>query len=171
MNKICSSSDPDSRSVRIKGYTLVELMIVVAIIAFLSMITMPSFIRFLAKAKRAEAYMNLSAIYKAQKAYWAEHHVYSKVLSGPDGIGWKPEGSFNYSYGFADGNEGQHYFIGKLGAPAAALKDSTITNNSFLIVAAADIDGDDKGRGDGKGLDILAVKDTGEIVILQDDLA
>ncbi len=42
------------------GFTLVELMVVVAIIGFLAMIAVPNFMRFLAKAKRAEAYMNLS---------------------------------------------------------------------------------------------------------------
>ena len=35
-----------------EGFTLVELMIVVAIIAFLAMVSVPSFTRFLAKAKR-----------------------------------------------------------------------------------------------------------------------
>ena len=56
-----------------KGFTLIELMIVVAIIAFLSMVAVPSFMRFLAKSKRAEAYVNLHSIYAAQKAFWAEN--------------------------------------------------------------------------------------------------
>ena len=146
------------------GYTMIELMIVVAIIAFLSMVAMPSFMRFLAKAKRAEAYMNLSALYKAQKVYWVEHHKYSNVLSGPESVGWKPEGAHYYTYGFAQGTEGQHYFSGKLGTPASALKDSKVTGDTFLIAAAGDIDGDGKP-------DVLAVKETGEIMVLEDDLA
>ena len=75
-----------------RGFTLIELMIVVAIIAFLSMVAIPSFMRFLSKAKRAEAYMNLGSIYVAQKAHWAEKGSYSINLSGKDGVGWQPEG-------------------------------------------------------------------------------
>lgn len=154
------------------GFTLIELMIVVAIIAFLSMISIPSFMRYLAKAKRAEAYMNLSTIYAAEKMYWAEHGHYTNKLSGAGGAGWKPEGyagggaqeRFHYSYGFSDGVEGEHHFTGKLCAAASDLKLAKADANSFLAIAAADIDGDGK-------LDIIGINDKHEIVILQDDLA
>src|SRR5207244_4018945 len=103
------------------GFSLMELMVTVAIMALLAVIAMPNFMRFLAKAKRAEAYANLHAIYAAQKAYWVEHGTYSPVLLGKGGVGWKPEGysgggekeNFYYTYGFP-GAEGQHYFTGKL---------------------------------------------------------
>ena len=49
------------------GFSLIELMVVVAIMAFLAMIAVPNFNRFLAKAKRAEAYMNLNSIYVTEK--------------------------------------------------------------------------------------------------------
>src|SRR5215468_4105848 len=97
------------------GFSLIELMVVVAIMAFLAMIAVPNFNRFLAKAKRAEAYMNLNSIYAAEKAYFAEQGTYSDVLMGEGGIGWKPEGKTHYSYGFS-GAEGRNNFIGKSGA-------------------------------------------------------
>src|SRR5690348_1259039 len=104
------------------GHTLIEVMVVIAIIAFLAMLAMPSFMRFLAKAKRSEAYMNLGSLYIAQKAYWAEHGTYTTNLNGPNGAGWKPEGytsggaqeRFHYTYGFAGGKEGESVFTGKL---------------------------------------------------------
>ena len=71
------------------GYTLIELMIVIAIIAFLAMIAVPTFMTFLAKAKRTEAYMNLNALATAEKVYWAEHGSYTTDLTA---LGWKPEG-------------------------------------------------------------------------------
>ena len=37
--------------------------------------------KYLAKAKRAEAYMQLSSIYAAQKAYWAENGKYATQLA------------------------------------------------------------------------------------------
>jgi len=154
-----------------RGFTLIELMIVVAIIAFLAVVSVPSFMRFLHKAKRAEVYMNLSSIYAAQKAYWAEHGRYSDTLDGQGGIGWKPDGykgggageKFYYTYGFSSGSEGKNYFTGKLGASAGSLAMSRADGQSFIAVAAGDIDGDGK-------LDIITVDEFNNITIVQDDL-
>lgn len=146
------------------GFSLIELMVVVAIIAFLSMIAMPSFMRFLAKTKRAEAYMNLSNLYTAQMMYKQEHNTFGTMLNGPEGIGWRPSINALYTYGFSGGSEGQHFFTGTSKIPASALKDAHANKDSFMIIAAGDIDGD--------GIpDILGVKETGEIIILNDDLA
>ena len=154
-----------------KGFSLIELMIVVAIMAFLAMIAVPNFMRFLAKAKRAEAYMNLSSIYAAEKAYFAEHGKYSSVLSGQGGIGWKPEGyngggkneKFYYTYGFA-GAEGSHNFSGKLDGGQEGLSRSKADGQSFIAVASGDIDGDGVA-------DIITVDQNNNITIVQDDLA
>lgn len=155
-----------------RGFTLIELMIVVAIVAFLSMISIPNFLRFLAKAKRAEVYMNLGAIYVAQKAYWAEHGTYASALQGKDGIGWIPEGykgggakeKFYYTYGFAQGQEGTHHVTGKLGTPASSLQGTNASKDSFVASAAGDIDGDGEP-------DVLTVNEVNDIKIVQDDLA
>jgi prepilin-type N-terminal cleavage/methylation domain-containing protein len=155
-----------------QGFTIIELMIVVAIVGFLSMISVPSFLRFLSKAKRAEAYMNLGSLYVAQKTHWAEHGAYSSMLSGKDGVGWKPEGysgggskeKFNYTYGFNQGQEGQHFFTGKLGASQASLGSTKADQSEFIIAASGDIDGD--------GVDdLLTVNQHNDIRIINDDLA
>ncbi len=52
------------------GFTLLELMVVVAIIAFLSMISIPSIMGIFSKAKRTESYMNLKSLYMAEKSYF-----------------------------------------------------------------------------------------------------
>jgi prepilin-type N-terminal cleavage/methylation domain-containing protein len=154
-----------------KGFTLIEIMIVVAIIALLAMLAVPTAMRFLAKTKRTEAYMNLSSIYAAQKAYWAEHGKYSDILNGPGGIGWKPEGyqgggaqeNFNYTYGFP-GGEGRNYFTGKLAASSSGLSGAKADGNSFIVYAVGDIDGDGKP-------DILCIDHRNTIRVVQDDLA
>jgi type IV pilus assembly protein PilA len=141
-----------------------ELMIVIAIIAFLAMIAVPGLMKFLAKAKRTEALVNLRALYMAERAFWAEHGRYTPILAGPGGLGWKPEGSLNYTYGFSNGSEGQSYFTGSLKTPASALQGTSATENSFVIAAAGDIDGDGKP-------DIVTIDQTGTIKVVQDDLA
>ncbi len=145
-----------------RGFTLIELMIVVAIIGFLAMVSVPTFTRFLAKAKRAEAFMNLSSIYAAQKAYWAENGTYTDVLFGQKGLGWKPEGDHYYTYGFA-GSEGRNYFTGKIGA-SGNLGQSSAGRNNFTVVATGDIVGNGYP-------DIITVDENNRITIVQDGLS
>jgi prepilin-type N-terminal cleavage/methylation domain-containing protein len=153
-----------------KGFSLIELMIVIAIIAFLAMIAVPSFSRFLAKSKRAEAYTNLAAIYAAEKAYWAEHGKYTDVLAGANGAGWKPEGykgggeqeNFYYTYGFS-GGEGRNNFTGKLKTNSASLSGARASKDGFVAYAAGNIYGDK--------VDILSVDENNTIKIVQDALA
>ncbi len=146
------------------GFTLIELMIVVAIIAFLSMIAIPSFSKFLAKSKRAEAYLNLSALCTAEKAYFAENGRYTNVLYGANGAGWKPSDNCQYTYGFGGGSPGQSCFIGKLGAQPSDLRGSSASDNGFVAVAAADIAGSGV-------LDIISINQDNKIEVVQDALA
>ncbi len=59
-----------------KGFTLVELMIVVAIIGILAAIAIPNFLNFRLKAKTSEAKSNLGAIRSTEVAHYAEWDVY-----------------------------------------------------------------------------------------------
>lgn len=153
------------------GFSIIELMIVVSIIAFLALLSMPSMNRFIAKAKRAEAYVYLHALYAAQKSYWAEHGRYSPVLYGPNGIGWRPEGykgggqqeQFYYTYGIGSGTEGVNYFTGKLSTPHTHLQNGRADNQRFVVVAAGDV------MGNGRP-DILAIDENNQITIIQDGI-
>lgn len=143
------------------GFTLIELMIVVAIVGFLSMISIPSLMSMLAKAKRTEAYVNLGSLAMAQKAFFAENGTYSTDLAGD--LGWKPGGDHKYSYGFGSGTAGKHYFTGSLNAPASDLSGAVVSGDGFTAYAAGDIDGDGKS-------DIISIDQDNKIKIVQDDL-
>src|SRR5512145_1528413 len=72
-----------------KGFTLIELMIVVAIIGILAAIAIPNFLRFQAKSKQSEAKTNLGGIFTAQTAYFGENNLYGSFAN----IAWSPVGS------------------------------------------------------------------------------
>jgi type IV pilus assembly protein PilA len=66
---------------RQSGFTLVELMVVVAIIGLLSAVAIPNFKKYQAKAKISEAKLQLSAIYTAETAFFSDYNIYHNCLA------------------------------------------------------------------------------------------
>ena len=65
-----------------RGFTLIELMIVVAIIGILAAVAIPAFMDYMKKGKRSEAELNLDAIKKANKTAFVENSSYINQTSG-----------------------------------------------------------------------------------------
>lgn len=62
---------------RIKGFTLIELMIVVVIIGILAALALPRFMTSSTKSKQSEAKQYLKEIYTMQRTYLMEHETYA----------------------------------------------------------------------------------------------
>ena len=119
-----------------KGFTLIELMIVVAIIGILAAIAIPNFLRFQLKSKSSEGKVNIAAIRTAEESYLAEFGNYVAAAVNPaaavpgsnkdvfdtgggfDTLGWAPEGQVFFQYAVAS------------------------SANAYTVSAAADIDAD-----------------------------
>jgi type IV pilus assembly protein PilA len=78
-----------------KGFTLIELMIVVAIIGILAAIAIPNFIKFQARSKQSEVKTNLKGIFTAERSYYQEKDTYSACIRK---FGWGPERGNRYAY-------------------------------------------------------------------------
>jgi len=121
-----------------KGFTLIELMIVVAIIGILAAIAIPNFLKFQAKSKQSEAKSNLGAIYTGQISYFGESNSYGDFNI----INWSPSGTPRYHYcvgTWAGGSNTDNDNRGDtlqaaVGAPTwAGNLNNAIDNNNALV--------------------------------------
>ena len=63
------------RNAGMKGFTLIELMIVVAIIGILAAVAIPAFMKYIRRSKTVEATMNIRKLYDSSVAYYEAEHA------------------------------------------------------------------------------------------------
>jgi type IV pilus assembly protein PilA len=76
-------------------FTVIELVILVAIIGVLAAIAIPNFVKFQARSKQSEVKANLKSLFTAQRAYFQEKHKYVETIND---LGFRPERGNRYAY-------------------------------------------------------------------------
>ena len=80
-----------------KGFSLIELMVVVVIIGILATVGVPQYQKFQMKAKRSEVKSLLGGMYTAQKAFFAE---WTRYYADFNAVGYGVDGDLGYLVGF-----------------------------------------------------------------------
>ena len=125
------------------GFTLIELMIVVAIVGILAAIAIPNFLQMMLRAKRAELPANLDGVRTAEVGYHAEWGEFTSVQATPTAVPGRGTTVFTGSgyTGFemlgwsADGQVRGIYM-------ATAANTSVSAADDFTATAQTDVDGD-----------------------------
>jgi type IV pilus assembly protein PilE len=73
---------------RNRGFTLIELMIVVAVVAILSAIAIPAYTGYVTRSKLTEAFSNLSSMSVALQQYYQDNRTYADVTSASTPDPW-----------------------------------------------------------------------------------
>lgn len=134
------------------GFTLIEMMIVVAIVGILASVAVPSFLRFQLRTKATEGKTNLAAIRSAEEAYYSEFGTYLTLaapvpaalpgasqapwpaVSGFDPLGWVPEGSVYFQYLVTADNGGAGGALIRFTAEAGSDLDGDGAQAFFAVV-------------------------------------
>ncbi|MFW5909727.1 MAG: type IV pilin protein [Thiohalospira sp.] len=98
-----------------RGFTLVELMIVVAILGIVATIAIPTYSGYVATAREGQARQNAASLEVALESYYLTNDTYVAGTWDPDGdqdletgpLGWAPEGEeITHTYRVAAGDCG-----------------------------------------------------------------
>lgn len=110
-----------------KGFTLVELMVVVAIIGILSAIAVPNFKKYQAKSKQSEAKIQLAAVYSTEVGAQTDYDTFVTCIADL-GYDVPPKGYYWVGFTASDATS-----LGQVNARAGAGAPCTAAATSYAV--------------------------------------
>ena len=114
-----------------KGFSLVELMIVLAIIGVLSAIAYPSYDSYMKKSRRSDAKVALQAMADKQERFYLQNNTYTTNAANVGGTGTE-KNYYVLSIDSADVNAFALTATAVAGGPQAA--DTTTNNGDCTVI-------------------------------------
>lgn len=123
------------KTINNKGFSLIELIVAVAVVAILSAAAITVYTGSALKARRAEAYSNLSALRMFQEQFFAENTTYAPNLDSfpgfdPDNVG----ATSQYTYLIESITDAL-----PAGAPSIPYDGNTVAQDPCFVITATGI--------------------------------
>lgn len=119
-----------------KGFTLIELMIVVAIVGILAVVAVPAYNNYVIRGRIPEATSNLANTRVALEQYYQDRRDYGSTATAC-GVTMPTSTHFTYSCNWGTGSSNQSYLITATGTGAMAGFTYTINQNNAKQTTAA----------------------------------
>lgn len=123
----------------IHGFTLIELMIVIAIIGILAAIAIPNFVNYQLKAKSGEAKFNLGSIKTTSEAHRSEYDSYLVCAANPASVPGETKNSWNIVNG--DFKVIGYTPMGSVYFSYSVIAGPSGITTSYIALAEGDLDG------------------------------
>ena len=130
---------PSAALKRALGFSLIELMVVVAIVGILASIAYPSYVEYVKKSARTEAMTAVLDTANKLEQYYVDNRSYTATLSDV-GVNASTESGY-YTLAVALGNGGQSFTVTATPASGPALDDSKCAAFSVTDTGAKGISG------------------------------
>jgi type IV pilus assembly protein PilE len=121
------------------GFTLIEIMIVVGIVAILTAIALPSYSSYVLRSKLPEAFSTLSDLRIKLEQSYQDNSRYSDVAAGtacPPGVPMPTGKYFTYTCSAVDTDSAQTYTLTATGKDSVSGFTYTVTNTNVRATTA-----------------------------------